>query len=103
MSAADLARVEAHLKEALKQSRHLQELVARSHAQPQDMPHAMPRGAEQSAECSDSGATSQQLQTSREGLELSVALENARQQIIILQQVLSSCYSHILLTIFALF
>jgi uncharacterized membrane-anchored protein YhcB (DUF1043 family) len=46
----------------------------------------MPRGAEQSAVHSVTGATSQQPQTSREGLELSVELEQARQQIITLRQ-----------------
>ena len=102
MSAADLARVEAHLKEALKQSRHLQEMVTRSHAQPQDMPHAMPRGAEQSAAHSDTGATTQQPQTSREGLELSAALEQARQQIIKLQQVLSRFATHTFLLLYLL-
>jgi hypothetical protein len=63
----------------------------RSQAQPAAIPHAIPRGAEQSAVHSGTGATSQQLQTSREGLELSVELEKARQQIITLQQVLSHC------------
>ena len=62
-------------------------------AQAQDMPHAMPRGAEQSAAHSDTSATTQQPQTSREGLELSAALEQARQQIIILQQVLLSRFA----------
>jgi hypothetical protein len=67
----------------------------RSQAQPQAIPHPMPRGAEQSAHFarvhSGTGATSQQPQTSREGLEFSVELEQARQQIITLQQVLSRC------------
>ena len=68
----------------------------RSQAQPEAIPHAMPRGAEQSAV--NSGTTSQQPQTSREGLELSVELEKARQQIVTLQQVVAafiiSCYLH---------
>jgi hypothetical protein len=63
----------------------------RSQAQPEAIPHPMPRGAEQSAGHSGTGATSQQPQTSREGLELSVQLEQARQQIVTLQQVLSLC------------
>ncbi len=54
----------------------------------QAIPHEMPRRAEQSAV---------------EGLELSVELEQARQQIITLQQVLSRCYLHNLLNILFLF
>jgi hypothetical protein len=65
----------------------------RSQAQPEAIPHLMPRGAEQSAVHSGTGASSQP-QTSQEGLELSVELEQARQQIITLQQVLSRCYLH---------
>ena len=60
----------------------------RSQAQPEAIPHAMPRGAEQSAV--NSGTTSQQPKNSREGLELSVELEKARQQIVTLQQVVAA-------------
>ena len=114
-AAADFARVKAHLQEALKQCRHLQDLVVRpetgmgcaasssmrSQGQPEAIPHAMPRGAEQSAV--HSGATSQQTQTSRERLELSVELEKARQQIVTLQQVLSLCYLHNFVKMLSLF
>ena len=75
----------------------------RSQAQPEAIPHPMPRGAEQSAVHSGTGATSQQPQTSREGLELSVQLEQARQQIVTLQQVLSLCYLHSFLKMLSLF
>ncbi len=116
-AAADFARVKAHLQEALKQSRHMQDLVVRpetgmgcaasssmrSQAQPEATRHPMPSGAEQSAVHSGTGATSQQPQTSREGLQLSVELEKARQQIITLQQVLSRCYLHNFLKMLSLF
>ena len=75
----------------------------RSQAPPQAVPQAMPRGAEQSAVHTDTGATSQQPQTSREALELSVELEQARQQITTLQQVLSRCYLHSFLKMLSLF
>ena len=92
MSAAGLERVKAQLQEALDEARHLQELVASSQAPHQAVPQAMPRGAEQSAVHTETaGATSQQPQTSREALELSVELEQARQRITTLQQVLSRC------------
>jgi hypothetical protein len=48
-------------------------------------------------------ATSQQPQTSHEGLELSVELEQARQQIITLQQVLLRCYLRNFLNMLSLF
>ena len=47
-------------------------------------------------------STSQQQQTSREQ-ELSVELEQARQQIKILQQVLSRCYLHDIIKYISLF
>ena len=75
----------------------------RRQAQPEAIPHAMPRGAEQCAVHSGTGATSQQPQTSREGLERSVQLEQARQQIVTLQQVLSRSYLHNFLKMLSLF
>ena len=64
----------------------------------------MPRGAEQlSALHSGTDATSQQPQTSQDGLELSVELQQARQQIIALQQVLSRCYLRNFLNMLYLF
>ena len=76
--------------------------AASSSLRSQAQPEAMPRGAESAVHC-DTGATSQQPQNSREGLELSVELEQARQHIITLQQVLLRCYLHIFLNIFSLF
>jgi hypothetical protein len=108
---SDIAQVQAHLQEALKQSRHLQDLVASVKMRPEPA-HALPEkqsvpptaserppvdGArastrEETPVHSDT-ATSQQQQTRREQ-ELSVELEQARQQIKTLQQVLSRCYLH---------
>jgi hypothetical protein len=99
---SDIAQVQAHLQEALKQSRHLQDLVASvkmrpepAHALPEKQsvpPTASERAPVETPVHSDT-ATSQQQQTRREQ-ELSVELEQARQQIKTLQQVLSRCYLH---------
>ncbi len=116
-----MAQVQAHLQEALKQSRLLQDLAASketrlepAHALPekQSVPPTTSERAPVDGEhvsnregtpvLSDT-ATSQQQQTRREQ-ELSVELEQARQQIKILQQVhCRVATSMISLNIFSLF
>ena len=97
-----IAQVHTHLQEALKQSRDLQDLVASVKTRPEQAnvlpaersvpPTASERAPVETPVHSDT-ATSQQQQTRREQ-ELSVELEQARQQIKMLQQVLSRCYLH---------
>ena len=95
---SSMSMLESDLKEANRlandhreQIKHLQSLQAR-----QTTPFTG-----EPAEHSDT-ATSQQPH-SREGLELSVELEHARQQIITLHQVLSRCYFRNFLNLFSLF
>jgi hypothetical protein len=106
---SDIAQVQAHLQEALKQSRHLQDLVASVKTRPEQahvLPGSVPPTASERAPVDGARAsnreetpvhsdtaTSQQQQTRREQ-ELSAELEQARQQIKMLQQVLSRCYLH---------
>ena len=101
-----MAQVHAHLQEALKQSRHLQNLVGGVETRPEQV-HAIPAKRSVPPTASERAPstnrqetpvhsdtpTSQQQQTRREQ-ELSGELEQARQQIKILQQVLSRCYLH---------
>ena len=101
-----MAQVHAHLQEALKQSRHLQDLVGGVETRPEQV-HAIPAKRSVPPTASERAPstnrqetpvhsdtpTSQQQQTRREQ-ELSVELEQARQQIKILQQVLSRSYIH---------
>ena len=96
-----MAQVHAHLQEALKQSRHLQNLVGGVETRPEQL-HVIPAKRSVPPTASERAPstnrqetpvhsdtpTSQQQQTRREQ-ELSVELEQARQQIKILQQVLS--------------
>jgi hypothetical protein len=110
-----MEQMQAHLRDALKQCRQLQDLVASVETRPEQV-HALPAkrsvyhsvpptaserapvdGArasnrEETPVHSDT-ATSQQQQTRREQ-ELLVELEQARQQIKILHQVLSRSYLH---------
>ncbi len=97
-----IAQVHAHLQEALKQSRHLQDLVASVKTRPEQanvlpakrsVPHTASERAPVETPVHSDAATSQQQQTRREK-ELLVELEQARQQIQTLQQVLSRCYLH---------
>ena len=91
-----LTQVHALLQEALKQSRHLQNLVGGVETRPEQVsvpPTASERAPStnrQKTPVHSDTPTSQQQQTRREQ-ELSVELEQARQQIKILQQVLSRC------------
>ena len=104
-----MARMQAHLRDALKQCRQLQDLVASVETRPEQV-HALPakrsvpptaseRAPVDGARASNrqetpvhsDTATSQQQQTRREQ-ELSAELEQARQQI--KMQVLSRCYLH---------
>ena len=103
--------MQAHLQEALTQCRHLQNLVASVEVRPKQV-HALPAKRSVSPTATerapvDGGRvstladapvhsdipTSQQQQTRREQ-ELTVDLEQARQQIKKLQQVPSRCYLH---------
>ena len=110
-----MAQVHAHLQEALKQSRHLQNLVGGVETRPEQV-HAIPAKRSVPPTASERAPstnrqetpvhsdtpTSQQQQTRREQ-ELSGELEQARQQIKILQQVLSRCYLHDIIKYISLF